>query len=766
MAENKVILEFVGDVSGLKPAIDTLSQLGNLSEEQVTAFKKANEQFAKASQQANNTEKSVSKLATSFKQVSGAVAGKAIVEPLNQMAKATENATAKTVTLKGQLRALKAELAGLDEGSVEFEKVAQRAAQLEDQIGDVNERVRVLASDTFKFDAAVDAVRGVTAAFSVAQGAAALFGNESEDVQKALLKVQGATALLTGVQEIANQVTGQGAAKLAIENAALKANTIAKNIASRAATFFGQASAAAWATATLGLSVLITAVIALAMNFEKVGKALGFIDEENNKLNSTLQQQLEVQRKLRLEKQNRIKDLQDQLDLEVELLKLSGADPKAIREKEINALQAQRQEKLNKILEITEKIDKLRFMDAKKREAEYGIDVAKFEILKKEANEKIKSLDKEEQILEAKILGLERTKDTNKEVEKSGDVLNNYIKQLQTFYTTLTGAEPTQVEKVAKRAAEIYIATLKRELEKSKPDFAKQLGELLSTKLDVPPIKIDIDLQKAIERQKYFKEQFAQDVIQGVTTAFDAAFQIAANNRGAQFEEEQRQLDQRREQELSNKNLTESQKAAIDKKYQKEQAALRAKQFRAEQQASLAQAIINGALAITRVATTTSPVTLLGTPNPAYFAALALTAISTAAQVAVISSQKAPKFAKGGWIGGKPHSQGGTLIEAEKDEFMVRKSVARQNKSFLEAFNKTGNVPKALDLVGFMPSIKDNDLIVMENKTNIDYSKLGRAVAREMSKLPQSELEVNYRGLLTSISGQQSLIEWQKRKYN
>ncbi len=758
MAENKVILEFVGDVSGLKPAIDTLSQLGNLSEEQVTAFKKANEQFAKASQQANNTEKSVSKLATSFKQVSGAVAGKAIVEPLNQMAKATENATAKTVTLKGQLRQLKAELAGLDEGSVEFEKVAQRAAQLEDQIGDVNERVRVLASDTFKFDAAVDAVRGVTAAFSVAQGAAALFGNESEDVQKALLKVQGATALLTGVQEIANQVTGQGAAKLFILNAAQKANAVATNISARAVAFFGQASAAAWATATLGLSVLITAVIALAMNFEKVGKALGFIDEENNKLNSTLQQQLEVQRKLRLEKQNRIKDLQDQLDLEVELLKLSGADPKAIREKEINKLIADRNLVLNEIFTLEQKLEAIRKLSP--------ADKVRAQSAKEEAQSKIITLSKEEQILEAKILGLQRTKDTNKEVEKSGDVLNNYIKQLQTFYTTLTGAEPTQVEKVAKRAAEIYISTLKRELEKSKPDFAKQLGELLSTKLDVPPIKIDIDLQKAIERQKYFKEQFAQDVIQGVTTAFDAAFQIAATNRQSQFEEENQLLEQRRERELANKNLTESQKAAIDKKYQKEQAALRAKQFRAEQQASLAQAIINGALAITRVATTTSPVTPLGTPNPAYFAALALTAISTAAQVAVISSQKAPKFAKGGWIGGKPHSQGGTLIEAEKDEFMVRKSVARQNKSFLEAFNKTGNVPKALDLVGFMPSIKDNDLIVMENKTNIDYSKLGRAVAREMSKLPQRALEVNYRGLLTSISGQQSLIEWQKRKYN
>lgn len=772
MAENKVILEFVGDVSGLKPAIDTLSQLGNLSEEQVTAFKKANEQFAKASQQANNTEKSVSKLATSYKQVAGAVSGKAIAEPINQMAKATEQATQKigklnenTKTLKQQLRELQNDLQSGKLTGAAFDEGIQKAALMKDQIIDVNNRVKALATDGV--DVALrgfgDLATGALGAFSAAQGAAALFGDENEDLQKALLKVQGAMALLNGVQAVNNTLQEDSAFRVGLSTAAQKANAVATNISARAVTFFGQASAAAWATATLGLSVLITAVIALAMNFEKVGKALGFIDEENNKLNSTLQQQLEVQRKLRLEKQKRIKDLQDQLDLEVELLKLSGADPKAIKEKEINALQAQRQEKLNKILEITEKIERLTNMGAAKRLAVYNIDAERFEILKKEANEQIKSLEKEEQILEAKTLGLEKTKDTNKEVEKSGDVLNNYIKQLQTFYTTLTGAEPTQVEKVAKRAAEIYIATLKRELEKSKPDFAKQLGELLSTKLpDPPPIKIDIDLQKAIVRQKYFKEQFAQDLVQGLTTAFDAAFQIAATNRQSQFEEENQLLEQRRERELANKNLTESQKAAIDKKYQKEQAALRAKQFRAEQQAAIAQAIINGALAVTNILATTPKADF----GVATFALLALNAVQTAAQVAVISSQKAPKFAKGGWIGGKPHSQGGTLIEAEKDEFMVRKSVARQNKSFLEAFNKTGNVPKALDLVGFMPSIKDNDLIVMENKTNIDYSKLGRAVAREMSKLPQSELEVNYRGLLTSISGQQSLIEWQKRKYN
>jgi hypothetical protein len=42
-----------------------------------------------------------------------------------------------------------------------------------------------------------------------------------------------------------------------------------------------------------------------------------------------------------------------------------------------------------------------------------------------------------------------------------------------------------------------------------------------------------------------------------------------------------------------------------------------------------------------------------------------------AAQIAKIESQKPPKMAQGGLIGGRLHSQGGTLIEAERGEFVM-----------------------------------------------------------------------------------------------
>jgi hypothetical protein len=61
-----------------------------------------------------------------------------------------------------------------------------------------------MASDTRTIDTFVAGIQGIAAGFQIAQGAAALFGDENEDLQKAMLKVQGAMALANGVQQVAN----------------------------------------------------------------------------------------------------------------------------------------------------------------------------------------------------------------------------------------------------------------------------------------------------------------------------------------------------------------------------------------------------------------------------------------------------------------------------------------------------------------------------------------------------------------------------------
>jgi hypothetical protein len=141
----------------------------------------------------------------------------------------------RTQSLKGRLRELKEELSKLEaagqEGSAAFQKLSIEAGKLQDQVSDTQERVKVLASDTFKFDAAVGAAKGLAAGFSIAQGAAAAFGVESEDLQKTIARTQGALALLTGLQEIANLVTGQGATKIALQNIFLKEKVVVTNTA-------------------------------------------------------------------------------------------------------------------------------------------------------------------------------------------------------------------------------------------------------------------------------------------------------------------------------------------------------------------------------------------------------------------------------------------------------------------------------------------------------------------------------------------------------
>lgn len=45
------------------------------------------------------------------------------------------------------------------------------------------------------------------------------------------------------------------------------------------------------------------------------------------------------------------------------------------------------------------------------------------------------------------------------------------------------------------------------------------------------------------------------------------------------------------------------------------------------------------------------------------------------------------KFEEGGWVGGRRHSQGGTHIEAERDEFIIKRSSALKHRGLVEAIN-------------------------------------------------------------------------------
>ena len=274
MAE-QVIIEFIGDTSGLQPAVDTLESIGGIDKNLADSFRKNNAAIQDRIKLLNETAKSADTvgqaaddLSKDFKKVSDSIkieGGKKVIEDLG---KNINQATDKSQRLTTQLRAMKQELAALEiagkAGSKAFTDLAVKAGKLEDQIGDTAKRVRALASDTKNIDGVVGVVSGLAGAFSAAQGAAALLGGENEDLQKGLLKVQAAMALATGVQQVANTLQKESAASVAIASAAQSAYAFVVG------TSTGALKAFRIALAATGIGLFVIAIGAVVTNFEKI----------------------------------------------------------------------------------------------------------------------------------------------------------------------------------------------------------------------------------------------------------------------------------------------------------------------------------------------------------------------------------------------------------------------------------------------------------------------------------------------------------------
>ena len=134
---------------------------------------------------------------------------------LREFANTVDSTTTKQKTLKGELRAMKSELSAMEmageSGSARFRELSIRAGELEDQIGDTNAQIKILASDTATFDGLISGALGLTGAFTAVQGAAALFGDENEELNKAMQKVMGAMAILQGLQQVAETLNKDSA---------------------------------------------------------------------------------------------------------------------------------------------------------------------------------------------------------------------------------------------------------------------------------------------------------------------------------------------------------------------------------------------------------------------------------------------------------------------------------------------------------------------------------------------------------------------------
>jgi hypothetical protein len=183
--------------------------------------------------------------------------------------KATQSAKARLRDLQKQM--LDLEAAG-QKNTDQFRKMAAEAGSLKDAIGDTSAQVKALASDTRTLDTFTSAIQGIAGGFAVAQGAAALFGEENEDVQKAMMKVQAALALVNGATAVANALNKDSALMVNLNAAAQRAYALAVG------TSTGALKAFRIALVTTGIGAV---VVALGFAIEALMRFTSKTDDQN-----------------------------------------------------------------------------------------------------------------------------------------------------------------------------------------------------------------------------------------------------------------------------------------------------------------------------------------------------------------------------------------------------------------------------------------------------------------------------------------------------
>lgn len=140
-------------------------------------------------------------------------------------------------------------------------KIIQAAGKIKDKVADAGAQITYFASDTRRIDAVISGAQGVAGAFGIATGAAALFGNKNEDLQKTIAKVQGALALMQGIQAVQNVLQKESAFMTGLNAAAQQVLAIKTYAAASAMNAFKVAAAAT------GIGAIVALVVSLASAF-------------------------------------------------------------------------------------------------------------------------------------------------------------------------------------------------------------------------------------------------------------------------------------------------------------------------------------------------------------------------------------------------------------------------------------------------------------------------------------------------------------------
>lgn len=360
------------------------------------------------------------KAALSEKQIEGAT------EKLTTFNTQVEKTATGFSSAKAELRELEKVITSGKLQGKDLQQAVAQAAKLKDRIGDVRNEISRLASDTRLFDTFVEGGRAVAAAFSVAQGAAALFGEENKDLQKAILKTQGALALLTGAQELANIVTKQG-------GIATQAYGVAMRVVDGIAKVTGFSIAASMAVATAGVALLVAGVVALIAAFNDADDAAEELAAEEERRRRQGEIDTEAQK-------NKAKSLEN----EYERRRLLATTDKELAQTNIQIAKEQIEVEKEKQLSLSQTLSA--FDEAAQKTKEYQLIYSVFLDSEKRELDLIKELNAEKEKLRKIEFEAAKQKAAAQKVDTIPTLEVNTLTIQPTTLEVLTPATPLQLE--------------------------------------------------------------------------------------------------------------------------------------------------------------------------------------------------------------------------------------------------------------------------------------------------------------------------------
>ncbi|MAF42959.1 MAG: hypothetical protein CMI54_02145, partial [Parcubacteria group bacterium] len=197
------------------------------------------------------------------------------------------------------------------------------------------------------------------------------------------------------------------------------------------------------------------------------------------------------------------------------------------------------------------------------------------------------------------------------------------------------------------------------------------------------------------ERMKELNEMFKEGEIEQLATMQDLYAETYSAISDMVMANQNRIISGIKDQnriEIEELKKTYKYKSASEKKQAQMENAIKKKRekdvtdaFRLQQLAQVGQVWMNIALAVARQ--------FSDTPLPAALLAQPILMAIGGVQSAAIMAQKPPKMEHGGMVGGNRHSQGGTMIEAERGEFILsRKAVSKLGADNLQKINNLVDV--------------------------------------------------------------------------